>query len=174
MKKIFNNLKDYFTLKKCIAVIIVIAVITSLFSIFFYLLRPFSEDEWKLCETIAKTTYDSSGNAMIELPKHFSVDVSASKIAVSHEIKPSILEATLKDGELIFTRYPGTLERIFASIVIATFTPLTLTLIICIIILFFDDIVIPAFYEFKEKLKIRKRERNVKKIKRRTKRNRLK
>lgn len=173
IKQFFWKIKNWISVKRTIAILVVIAIIVAIFFLFMYILRPFNETEWQQCETYATSIYESAGN-LTEIPDNFNINVKSSEITISHDLRFSSLKADIINGELVFTRNYENIPRVIISITIATMLPMCTIMLFCVGYLLYDEFLEYRIYNLKEKIKVKRSKRKVEKIKKSVKRKRLK
>lgn len=117
-------------------VIIAIALFSAGFFVgWSFMEKPLSENQFELCEQIARDVYEQKRQVIVEAPEDFSVNVSTTTITVSSSypfFRGKVL-ATLQNGELVMTRSLETGDAVFISILMGILFVLLAILLVMLI-----------------------------------------
>ena len=99
-----------------------------------FLKKPLNENQFDLYEKVAQDVYEHGNQIIVEAPN----DVTISKTATTITVKPKFgfagkVEAKLKNGELVFTRFTEKGESIFFNILMGIEFVLVYILLVLII-----------------------------------------
>lgn len=97
--------------------------------------RPSTPEKIEYMKQIAFEIYENSDSNLIEAPEDIHIEKTPTKIIVSEYYHSGKLEATLKNGELVFTYNNQTLGAIFLN----TLVGLMGFLITCYILIKIDE-----------------------------------
>lgn len=177
IKQFFKRIKEWINFKKLLAIIIVIIIFIGNIAFYMHITRPFNEDEWKQAEIIAENVY-SSNSDLIEIPEDFDISIDEYKIVVSDNEEwskgTSTLIATIKNGNLVFTRNNGIVEQILLSLFCGFATPFILLIIIVLVCVLYEEVIEPPISKLKKKFKEKRSIKKAEKIKKKVKKNKIK
>lgn len=100
--------------------IMVLAFIIGYMACWTLLMRPMNDEQFAMCEQVAKDVYNQSGQTIIEAPEDVYVNVTSTTITVglqSVTYRGEVI-AKLQNGELVLTRNMQTARAVFLSILI--------------------------------------------------------
>lgn len=129
LKQLYKQHED--AIQIAMIVIIAIAIFSAGYFVSWnFMEKPLNENQFEMCEQIARDVYEQKQQVIVEAPEDFLVSISTTTITVESAnpfFRGKVL-ASLQNGELVMTRYLEQGEAIFFSILMGV-------LFICVSIL---------------------------------------
>ncbi|MCI9177733.1 MAG: hypothetical protein HFJ28_04055 [Clostridia bacterium] len=117
LKEIYSQHKDAVQ----IAILIIFAIASFIGGYLVswnFMEKPLNDSQFKLCEQVARDIYAQKRSVIVEVPKNFSVSMTATTITVqsANKLYRGKVIAKLQNSELVMTRDMETREAVFWSI----------------------------------------------------------
>ena len=133
LKQLYKQHED--AIQIAVLVIIAIAIFSAGFLVCWnFMKKPLSENQFEMCEQIARDVYEQKGQVIVEAPEDFSVSISTTTITVKSAntfFRGKVL-ASLQNGELVMTRHLEQGDAIFLSILMGILFICVSFLILCL------------------------------------------
>lgn len=100
-----------------------------------FLRKPLNDNQFELCEQVARDVYAQKGTVIVEAPEDFSVEMTTTTITVKYanRLCRGKVIAKLQNGELVMTRNMEIGDAVFVSILMGILFVLVPALVIAII-----------------------------------------
>ncbi len=99
------------------------------------MIKPLNDNQFELCEQVARDVYAQTGNLIVEVPQDFSVDITETTIEIKYNntLYRGKVIAKLQNAELVMTRDMEVVPFVSLSVLVALLFALVTVLIVAII-----------------------------------------